>query len=280
MATRIIAFLGDIVGQPGRRAVEQQLPLLIAQYKPDTVIANAENARSGSGLSTAIYTKLREHGIHAITLGDHALRDPRIGPVLEAPHEPICRPANISKKAPGKRYVRLPPPPGFARETVIFTLLGRIYFPLPADDPFACADDILVETAARNPIVLVEAHMEATSEKIALANHVRGRVAAVLGSHTHVPTADARVLVGGTAFITDVGMCGPYDSVIGRDTESVLRHMTTAQHVPYPLASHDARVCGAVVRVSEETGLALSIERVEFAADHSRPPFNEPSTRQ
>ncbi len=154
-------------------------------------------------------------------------------------------------------------------------MLGRIYFPLPADDPFACADEILREISPRDSIVIVEAHMEATSEKIALANHVRGRVAAVLGTHTHVPTADARVLPGGTAFITDVGMCGPYDSIIGRDTSAVLRHMTTGLHMPYSVAEGDARMCGAVVRISDETGLAQSIERIEYAADHSRPPFTE-----
>lgn len=276
MAIRTIAFLGDIVGRPGRRVVEQQLPALVAQHGPDTIIANAENARSGSGLSPSIYEKLREHGIQAVTLGDHALRDSRVIPLLEAPGQPISRPANLSRKAPGKRFIRLPPPPGFSRELLIVTVLGRIYFPLPADDPFACVVDLLEEHRGRGIITIVEAHMEATSEKVALAYYLTGQVAAVLGSHTHVPTADARVLPGGTAFITDVGMCGPYQSVIGRDRHAVIRHMTTAQHVPYPVADdNDARMCGVVVRVDEKSGTAISIERVEYIADSSRPPFTQ-----
>jgi len=268
-----IAFLGDIVGRPGRRVVTQQLPRLVEEHRPDLIVANAENARSGSGLTPSIYAQLRAQGIHAITLGDHVFRDQSIVPTLQAPDEPVARPANLSPRAPGKRFIRLPPGPGRERTVLIVTVLGRIFMPLPANDPFVTVDEVLKEVADPGAIVLVEAHTEATSEKIALAEYLRGRVAAVLGTHTHVPTADARVLPGGTAFITDVGMCGPYESIIGRDRDAVLKHMTTGLHAPFAVASGGAMLCGAVVRVSDDTARALSIERVEYRADYSRPPF-------
>jgi len=294
MSDFTVAFLGDVVGQPGRRVVEQQLPRLRDEHRPDVVIANVENARAGSGLSPSIYQRLKALGIDAFTMGDHVYRDEGIVPILERAGEPILRPANLAARSPGKRYVILPASGLRTRPLVIVTVLGRIFFPMPADDPFACVDGILTEVGRSathgsggggvsaggiggggsvHPVVIVEAHMEATSEKIALANHLRGRVAAVIGSHTHVPTADARVLPGGTAFITDVGMCGPYDSIIGRDTAAVLRHMTTGLHAPFEVATGQAAICGVVVKVSGATGLALSIERVEYRAEHSKPPF-------
>ncbi|MGI9013283.1 MAG: TIGR00282 family metallophosphoesterase [Phycisphaerales bacterium] len=272
MPVRSIAFLGDIVGKPGRRAVEQQLPRIVADHRVDVVIVNAENARSGSGLSPSIYARLRAAGVHAVTLGDHALRDSSLFDILFDADEPVARPANLSERAPGKGFILLEPL-GFPRPILIVTVLGRILMNLPADDPFACVDDLLAKHASRRPIVIVEVHAETTSEKIAIAHHLSGRVAAVIGTHTHVPTADARVLKGGTAFITDAGMCGPYDSVIGRDKDAVVRHMTTHQHVPYPVASDDARVCGVIVRVDDGSGRALSIERIEYAADHNAAPF-------
>lgn len=273
MTDLCIAFLGDIVGRPGRRVVEQQLPALLRDHAPNLVIANGENARSGSGLSPSILARLRSAGVHAVTLGDHAFRDHSILPLLEQPDCPVLRPANLPRKSPGKRWIRLAPPTGFTRSVYVVTVLGRIFMPLPANDPFQCVDELIEEIPEPNPIVVVEAHMETTSEKVALATYLKGRVAAVLGSHTHVPTADARVLPGGTAFITDVGMCGPYDSIIGRETDAVLRHMTTALHLPYGVAEHGAMMCGAVVRVSESSGRALSIERIEYRADYASPPF-------
>lgn len=273
MADLCIAFLGDIVGRPGRRVVEQQMASLKRDHAPHLIIANGENARSGSGLSPSILGHLRSAGIHAVTLGDHCYRDHSIVPLLEQPDAPVLRPANLARKSPGKRWIRLAPPPGFSRSVYVMTVLGRIFMPLPANDPFQCVDEVLAELPEPNPIVLVEAHMETTSEKIALATYLKGRAAAVLGTHTHVPTADARVLPGGTAFITDVGMCGPYDSIIGRETDAVLRHMTTALHMPYGVAEHGAMMCGAVVRVSESSGRALSIDRIEYRADYASPPF-------
>jgi metallophosphoesterase (TIGR00282 family) len=185
--------------------------------------------------------------------------------MLEKPEEPIARPANLSGRAPGKRWSRIPASGTRTRDIYICTVLGRIFFPLPANDPFAAIDDVLGSIPERKPILVVEAHMEATSEKAALAHWCDGRAALVVGTHTHVPTADARILKKGTGFITDVGMCGPYDSVIGRDADAVVRHMTTALPVHYEMGQHDSRVCGVFVEVSEDTGLANRIERIELS---------------
>jgi metallophosphoesterase (TIGR00282 family) len=268
-----IAFLGDINGAPGRQVLSQQMPVLRERWRPDVVIANAENAKAGSGLTPDLYRQFRGLGIDALTLGDHAYRDQTIVPLLEAPDEPIARPANLSRKAPGKRLVRIRAGAGRSRDVWVLTVLGRIFMPLPADDPFAAVDALLAEIPERQPVVIVEAHMEATSEKAALARYLDGRVSAVLGTHTHVPTADARILRGGTAFLTDLGMCGPYDSVIGRDPEFVLKAMTTGVHVPFPMGEGGEAVCGAVIEVDTGSGKALRIERIELLADRGQPPF-------
>ena len=258
-----ILFLGDVVGAPGRSAVQKHLPELRASLKPDAVIVNGENIRNGSGITADLFKALREAGADAVTLGDHVYRDARIVPTIEDAAEPILRPANLSAKAPGKRFVRIPAQGERSRDIFVATVLGRVSFPMPADDPFAACDELLRTLPERRPIVVIEAHMEATSEKAALAHHLDGRVAAVLGSHTHVQTADERLLPGGTAFLSDLGMCGPHDGVIGRDASRVVHHMTTALPVQYEVSGGDLRVCGALVEVSPDTGLALSIERVE-----------------
>lgn len=266
-----VAFLGDVNGAPGRKVLEQRLPDLRADHSPDVLLVNGENIRSGSGITPDLYRWLRERGVDGVTLGDHVFRDQKILPQLQDPAEPILRPANLSDAAAGKRMMSIDL--GDGTRLWVITLLGRIFFPLPANDPFATVDELLAKIPERDPLVIVEVHMEATSEKVALAHHVDGRVAAVLGTHTHVPTADARVLKGGTAFITDLGMCGPYDSVIGRRKEAVLQHMRTAMHAPFDMASGGEAMCGCVVRIRRETGLAISIERVQYDADLGRAPF-------
>lgn len=273
MAAISIAFLGDIFGAPGRSVVRQQLPRLRADHQPDLVIANAENARSGSGLSPDLYRKIRELGVDAITLGDHVYRDRDIISILQLPGEPIARPANLPAKAPGRPMIRVSAAAGRPRDVHVITVLGRIFMSLPADDPFAAVDHALGAIAEHSPIVVVEAHMEATSEKAALAHYLDGRVSMVLGTHTHVQTADARVLPKGTAFITDVGMCGPTASIIGRDSEAVLRHMTTGVHVPFAVGHGGEAMCGVVVRVDDRGGRALSIAPFRYEADRTQPPF-------
>jgi metallophosphoesterase (TIGR00282 family) len=259
-----IAFLGDINGAPGRRILAERLDDLRARWKPELIVANAENAKAGSGLTPDLYRRFRSLGIDACTLGDHAYRDRTIIPILEDPAEPLIRPANLSRKAPGKSMIRIAASGGRTRDVWVMTVLGRIYMPLPADDPFAAVDRMLETIPERRPIVLVEAHMEATSEKCALARYLDGRVAAVFGTHTHVPTADARILKGGTAFQTDIGMTGPYDTVIGRDAEQVLRAMTTSVHVPFEMGEGGEAICGALVDIDDASGRARSIERIEI----------------
>ena len=266
-ATIRIAFLGDINGAPGRMALDQQLPILRERFRPDRIVANAENARNGSGLTPELYEQFRRLVIDACTLGDHAFREHKIVPLLDDPTKFVARPANLSSRTPGKRVIRIPADERCPRDLFVLTLLGRIFMGSPqANDPFECADELLAAMPERNPIVLVEAHMEATSEKAALAAHLDGRVAAVLGTHTHVPTADGRVLRGGTAFQTDVGMTGPHDSIIGRRTEAVLKHFTTGVHVPFDMGSGGERVQGALVEVDAATGRARSIERIDLPA--------------
>jgi len=266
-----IAFLGDIVGRPGRRVVEQQINVLRSEHQPDIIIANAENARSGSGLTPMQYEQLRQLGINALTMGDHVFREPKILDLLQKADAAILRPLNLPQKSPGKGSLRIDRP---GRPPIdLATVLGRIFFPLPADDPFAAVDRWLDSLGDPNSIRIVEAHMEATSEKHALARYLDGRVSAVIGTHTHVPTADARILPRGTAFITDVGMCGPYESILGREIEPVVRHMTTAMRVNFDVAEGDERMCGIVIEVDERTRRAIGCTRVEYRADLSRPPF-------
>lgn len=273
MPALTIAFLGDIFGAPGRMAVQQQLPILRQLHQPDIVIANAENAKAGSGLSPQLYRKIRDYGIDAITLGDHVFRDREITSILQLPNEPIARPANLSAKAPGRRFIHLRSTSPTGRDVYVITVLGRLFLSLQADDPFSAVDGILKQLPEPNPLVVVEVHMEATSEKAAMAHYLDGRVALVVGTHTHVPTADARILPGGTAFITDVGMCGPYASIIGRDPEAVVRHMTTGVHVPYAVGAGNEALCGVVVRIDATSGRATRIERVQLNADNGKPPF-------
>ena len=170
-ATVRIAFLGDINGAPGRMALEQQMPNLRERFRPDRIIANAENARNGSGLTPELFDQFRRMGVDACTLGDHAFREAKIIPLLDDPTKPVARPANLSTRTPGKRLIRIPADARCPREIFVFTLLGRIHIgSIQANDPFECADLMLAAMPERNPIVLVEVHMEVTSEKAAMAH--------------------------------------------------------------------------------------------------------------
>jgi hypothetical protein len=283
-----VLMLGDIVGQPGRLAVRQLLPALRALHKPHLVIANGENCAKGTGLLPDQYAKLRDMGIDGVTLGDHVFKRAQIIRTLES-EAALTRPANLSRHAKGRRWMQLQPRhvgddgapgdpmPGPA--VYVVTVLGRIFMNMPADDPFATVEQVLTELPDRHPIVIVEVHAEATSEKVAMGWHFNGRVAAVLGTHTHIPTADARVLPGRdggpptTAYITDLGMCGPFESVIGRQIAPVLTYMTRQMPAPFDVAEGDPRVCGALVEIDEATRRATRIERVEMVADVGKPPF-------
>ena len=261
-----VAFLGDLNGAPGRRVLTDCIERLRAEQTPDLIVANAENLRNGSGLNPDLYKAIRNLGIDGVTLGDHVYRDRRVIPLLEDPAEPISRPANLSSHAPGKRWFRLPLPAEVGGgELLVFSVLGRVTMSLPANDPFETADQVL---AANQGVAgsLVDLHMEATAEKAAVAFHLDGRVSVAVGTHTHVPTADARVLKGGTAFQTDVGMCGPFDSIIGRDPDAVLKHMRTSVHTPYAMGDGDVRLCGTLVEFRAGTGRASRITPFQLSS--------------
>ncbi|MAE66855.1 MAG: TIGR00282 family metallophosphoesterase [Phycisphaeraceae bacterium] len=270
MAVRIV-MLGDIVGMPGVHAVEQRMAGIRERWQPDLVIANAENAHNGSGLTPRLYRRLGEAGVDGMTLGDHVYKRNQIVRTLESETN-IVRPANLSRQASGLRWMKLPIPD---RDLSIYVMLvlGRIFSNLPADDPFETVDAILGEMPDLNPLVIVEIHAEATSEKQAMGYHLDGRVAAVIGSHTHVPTADAHILAGGTAYLTDMGMCGPHVSILGRSVENVLTHMTTGMHAPFDVAEGDPRVNGVFVEIDDQTGRAQQIERIQLDADPHVAPF-------
>lgn len=254
-----ILFLGDIVGRPGRTFLIERLPALRAELGADFVIANAENSAGGAGITQKIASELLAGGVDAITLGDHVWDqknfENEIGQL-----EALCRPANLPEQNPGRTHLMLEKD-GF--RLGVFTVMGRNFIAMKSSCPFEMADKKLSELAGQCDACLVEAHMEATSEKVALGWHLDGRAAAVVGTHTHIPTADARVLPGGTAYMSDVGMCGPYASVIGRDVEQVVASFLDGMKRRFPVAKEDVRLCGCLIEINAQTGLSQRVERVE-----------------
>lgn len=262
-ALRILC-LGDVVGRPGRQAVHDKLPGLVREKRVDLVVANAENIAAGSGITQNLFGKLRSYGVDVVTLGDHVYRKMDIVPMLAA-SERLVRPANLSPQAVGRAFTVVTTNSGVP--VGVFCVLGRIFMnQMPADDPFAAADRVLAQIPKHVRVCVAEVHAEATSEKVAFGHYVDGRCSLVVGTHTHIPTADAKVLERGTAYITDLGMCGPYDSVLGRRKDRVVKHMTTGMPHPFDVAVGDVRLCGVVAEIDTETGRAASIERVEVLA--------------
>jgi metallophosphoesterase (TIGR00282 family) len=253
-----ILFVGDIVGTPGVSFLRQALPLLIPREGVDLVIANAENAVAGSGLTPSVYRKLREAGVDLVTLGDHIYKKQEIIPTL-ANDDRVCKPANFPPDAPGREFVVAPARDG--TPVAALCLLGRTFM-RSVDCPFRAADRVLQALPDQARVVVVDMHAEATADKYLMGHHLKGRVSAVLGTHTHVPTADEQVLPGGTAFISDVGMTGPYDSILGRRVDRVL--FTTVTFVPsaFEVATGDPRLGGAIVDVDPATGKATAIRRI------------------
>ncbi|MBI4612122.1 MAG: TIGR00282 family metallophosphoesterase [Planctomycetes bacterium] len=265
MEFRFLA-LGDVVGKPGRRAVGTLLPVLVREERIDFVVANGENAAwNGNGIGAGDARELREAGVGCITLGDHVWRQADIVPVLEEARG-IVRPANLPPEAKGKGWLEFDLPSG---ETLaVVNLLGQVFMD-PADCPFHAADRALAALSPRARFIVVDIHAEATSEKNAIARYLDGRVSAVFGTHTHVQTADERVLPGGTAYITDLGMTGPHDSILGRKVEPVVKKMRTSMHARFEVAERDLRLQGALVALEGGTGRAISIRRVEKRLESS-----------
>ena len=256
-----ILCVGDVVGGPGRRLLREGLPKLKAEHVIDCSVVNAENAAAGSGLTAPLYDKITGYGVDLITMGDHIYRRRDIIAVLERSTK-IVRPANFPSGAPGREFAVHETESG--HRVAVISLLGRLFMKPPVNCPFAAADRVLASIPKDIKIIVVDMHAEATSEKIAMGWHLDGRVSVIFGTHTHVPTADECVLPKGTAYITDVGMTGPYDSVLGRDKDRVVGSMISGVPSKFDVASGDPRLCGIIARVGTETGLADSVERVRF----------------
>ena len=256
-----ILFLGDIVGKPGYSGVLKYAPGLKSELNLDFIVANAENASDGSGLMPRQFQKLVGAGIDAITMGDHIYRRKEIIDTLRESNK-IVKPANFPKSATGRRWIVVE---SNQNRLAVVSLLGRVYM-RPVDCPFDAIDEVLSEIEGHADHILVDVHAEATSDKQVLGRYLDGKVTAVLGTHTHVATADSQVFPKGTAFQCDVGMCGPYGSIIGRDIERVTGTTRSFEPQHFHVATRDVRLCGAIVE-SNSDGTAKSIERFERSID-------------
>ena len=258
-------LIGDVVGRPGREIVEKAVPLLRSELSLDLIVVNAENSAGGSGINGLIFNDLMRCGIDGITLGDHAYRCREIFPTLEK-EERIIRPGNYPLVAPGKSAMRLETARG--HKVSVFSLLGRVFMQ-PVDCPFAAADRILADFPDDTDAILLDFHAEATSDKQLMGRYLDGRVAAVLGTHTHVATADETILPGGTAFQCDVGMTGPFESILGRRIDRVMETVRTFRPTKYDVAENDVRLNGTVVEYDTQAKRAIAIKRVVARLDEN-----------
>jgi hypothetical protein len=255
-----LLLIGDVVGKPGRQIICRALRGLIERERLDLVVANAENAAGGSGLTPEIYRELLAAGVDAITLGDHIYRRREINAVLESASN-IVKPANFPPDAPGRDFMVVSARNG--ERVAVISLLGRVFM-RPVDCPWAAVDRVLAQLPGDVKQILVDFHAEATSDKQLMGRHLDGRVTAVLGTHTHVPTADEEILPGGTAFQCDVGMTGPYESILGRRIDRVMETTRTFNPTHFEVASGDVRLCGTIVE-SDAAGRAAGIWRLRVS---------------
>jgi len=249
----LILAVGDIIGKPGRQAMQELLPGLRQQYRFDLVIANAENTAGGLGLTPATAKEVLDAGVDVLTSGNHIWAQKEIIPYLDG-EMPILRPLNYPPGVPGRGYI-------INSQVMVVNLIGRTFIG-NFDCPFRAMDQLLAEVKHKPPVIIVDFHAEATSEKVAMGRYLDGRVSAVLGTHTHVGTIDAQLLPQGTAYVTDIGMTGPIDSVIGDDTEAVLQRFLTI--MPHRLSVGKGKTIfnAVLVSVDENSGKALSIDRI------------------
>lgn len=252
-----ILCLGDVVGAPGRKVLAECLPDLRRAREIDFVVANAENVVDGSGVNSASFRALRSSGVDVCTTGDHVYKRADVLRLFSREKEFILRPFNYPSGAAGLGLTRLETNSGV--RVAVINLQGRVFMD-PSGDPFEAATRALAMIDEK--VVIVDFHAEASSEKRAMGWFLDGKVSVVFGTHTHVPTADEEVFPGGTAYISDVGMCGPYRSIIGRKTEAVLKSFTTKMYAPFDVATGDVRACGILVEVDPGNGRATSIERI------------------
>ena len=254
-----VLFIGDIVGEPGRRAVEMIMPRIIKREGVDFIIANGENAAGGSGITPALADGLFGHGIDVITSGDHIWKKKEIVEELGSDKR-ILRPANYPDGAPGFGYGVFESEEGI--NVGVINLVGRVFMQA-VECPFRVAREIVDKIKDKARVIIVDMHAEATSEKIALGYYLDGQVSAVLGTHTHVQTADDKILSGGTAFISDVGMTGPFDGVIGRKKEQIIKRFITQLPSKFEMAEGDIQLHGVILDIDDKTGRANSIKRVQ-----------------
>lgn len=245
------------MGRPARRAMRDILPGLIEREKADLIIANAENAAGGMGVDIKSAKELLSAGVHVLTSGNHIWKKKEIYSFLEE-HETLIRPANFPAGAPGRGWC-------FWRHNelraLIINLQGRVFMPNHVEDPFRCVDELLQNHGRLSPVIIVDMHGEATSEKTAMGWYLDGRASVVYGTHTHVPTADERILPNGTAYITDVGMCGPLDSVIGMEREVVIQGFLTQLPRQFEVAKDNVALQGIITDIDEKNGRAREIRR-------------------
>ncbi len=247
------------MGKPGREMAARHIPRLREAHGLDVVVANGENAAGGLGITPRLLDELFRDGVDAITLGNHTWRKKELAPQIDE-YDCVARPANYAPGVPGQGSVILEgvtDPP-----LAVLNLIGRVYMD-PAECPFIKGREEVERLREVTPLVLVDFHGEATAEKVAMGWHLDGKCTAVVGTHTHVPTADERVLPGGTAYITDVGMTGPLDSVIGMERSRVLRRFITGMPEEFRVATERPALCGVIITADPETGKALSIKRVQ-----------------
>jgi len=250
--------IGDIVGQPGRQAVKELLPGLRQQYGFSLVIANAENVAGGLGLTSTTAKELLSAGVDVLTSGNHIWAQKEIIPHLDG-EMPILRPLNYPPGVPGRGYI-------VNRQAMVVNLIGRTFMG-DFDCPFRAIDQLLTEVKPKPPVIIVDFHAEATSEKVAMGRYLDGRVSAVLGTHTHVGTTDTQLLPQGTAYVTDIGMTGPIDSVIGMETEVVIQRFLTGIPHRMSVAKGKTMFNAVLVRVDKESGRAISIDRIYKEAE-------------
>lgn len=256
-----LLFIGDIIGKPGREALSRELHRIVDRHMVDLVIANGENAAGGFGLTQETAQDLFKCGIQMITSGNH-IWDKKDSLEYINREARIVRPANYPEGTPGRGTTIVKTPGG--TKIGILNLEGRVFMN-NLDCPFRCADREIAKLKEETPIIFVDFHAEATSEKASLGWYLDGRVSAVIGTHTHVQTADERILTEGTAYMTDAGMTGAFDSVIGVKKEEAIQKFVTQRPSKFEVAKKDLRINGVVIEVNESTGLALSIERINVA---------------
>lgn len=260
-----VLLIGDIVGKPGRKIVARAVAGLRVREKLDLVIANGENSADGSGITPAIYRALLKSGVDCITLGDHIYRRQEIEETLRSESN-IVKPANYPAEAPGADHAVIATSTGVP--VAVISLLGRVFM-RPVDCPFKAADRVLAALSPEVKVRIVDFHAEATSDKQLLGRYLDGRVSAVLGTHTHVATADEAILPGGTAFQCDVGMTGPYDSILGRRVDRVLQTTLSFEPTHFDVAEGDVRLCGTIVDIDDATGRATGIARLRIGEEEA-----------